>query len=475
MAPIALVLLLMLLEDQRPRLRFFVGFVCGICQYLVSLFWITGFSFPGFLVVVIYDAALFGASCALIPMRFTKNRGVMFRSISVGLAFSLIDSIRSRFPFGGLPIDGLAISQADSFFKNFSIIGGEPAIVFFLVVSSSVIAKMLLRTFAHNRANHNQNLMKTLFTGIIALLLIIAGSELLIATNQTNGRNYFKAVAVQGGGKTGLRAVINGDQQQVFENQVIETDNINKSISFILWPEDTVAVSGPFNQSYQYTVISGIARKYNATMLVGVTQPAPNSQFLNLAVLINPNGTIIGSYLKVHRVPFGEYVPYRSFFQHFGNVNLVPKNAIAGTKPGELISPHGKIGIMISFEVFFDNRAYADIKKGAQVLFVPTNTASYKGSQMPQEELGALKIRAVETDRFILMTSPTGYSVAVNPDGNIINISKLGIPALTYANLGLIDHLTPFDRYGDDPPIILEGLGLILIYGWIVLKKVKRI
>ncbi len=455
--------------NSTPRKRFLFGFLCGISQYLISLIWVTGFSVPGYLVIVVYDSILFGLAALIFPSRQISKHSTLITAITFGLCFSLIDAFRSRFPFGGLPIDGLAISQSDSFLKYFAIIGGEPAIVFFTATFSALMGLALLKL--HKSNPYNQLKSPEFFVSLIAILLIITFSEVLSYANQITSQSYLSAVAVQGGGKTGLRAVVNGNQQRVFDNQVNESYKINKKIDLILWPEDTVALSQPLTESYDYSVLKTLAKRFNAYMLVGVTQPVGNSKFLNLAVLLSPTGRILGSYLKVHRVPFGEYVPYRSFFEHFGNVNLVPRNAIAGTKPGELTYPVGKIGIMISYEVFFDNRAYVDVKNGAQVILVPTNTASYKGSQMPQEELGALKIRAIETDRYVLMTSPTGYSVEVNPKGKIIQISKLGVPALTYANLGLINHLTPFDIYGDLPPIVLEMFSLFLIYVVLVVNR----
>jgi apolipoprotein N-acyltransferase len=453
--------------------KFLIGFISGVVQYVISLTWVTGFSVPGYLVIVLYDSLLIGVASLFIPAAKYKNRSALLKSLIVGLSFSLIDAFKSRFPFGGLPIDGFAISQSDSFFRNYAILGGEPLIVFAVFTFSALISYLFLNLL-ENKGALTKYVRTTEFVLTVLFLLIIVGSsQAILFSENTTATDYFEAVAVQGGGKTGLRAVINGNQQLVFYNQFVESLKISKKVNFILWPEDTVGLTGPLIGSGDYLTLKHLAINSKATLLVGVTEPKGSNQFLNLAVMINPKGKIIGSYLKVHRVPFGEYVPYRPFFQHFGNVNLVPRDAVKGTKPGVLNSPVGKIGIMISFEVFFDTRAFASVKNGAEVMFVPTNTASYVGVQMPSQELGALKIRAVETDRYILMTSPTGYSAEVTPHGNIVSISKLNVPALIYAKIGLIRYKTLFDRIGDTPILIGEMFSLLLLYALQYFRKTR--
>ena len=48
------------------------------------------------------------------------------------------------------------------------------------------------------------------------------------------------------------------------------------------------------------------------------------------------------------------------------------------------------------------------VATGGQVLLVPTNAASFSNAQMPALELGAARLRAIETGRTVVQAAPTG-------------------------------------------------------------------
>ena len=82
---------------------------------------------------------------------------------------------------------------------------------------------------------------------------------------------------------------------------------------------------------------------------------------------LRPDGTLVSRYEKVHRVPFGEYVPYRSFFAHLANLSAVPLDAVPGTGTGLLPTPAAPLGAMISYEVFYADRGRSSVRDGAQL------------------------------------------------------------------------------------------------------------
>jgi apolipoprotein N-acyltransferase len=160
-------------------------------------------------------------------------------------------------------------------------------------------------------------------------------------------------------------------------------------------------------------------------------------------------------------VPFGEYIPARSLVQHVANLSLVPRDAIAGHGPGLLSTPAGPLGVVISYEVFYEGRARAAIRAGGQVLLVPTNASSYATSQIPAQEIAAARLRAWETGRDTLQAAPTGYSALITHDGKVVERTVLGRQQVIVVTAERRTGQTIFVQLGDLPFLLLAAAILI--------------
>ena len=213
-------------------------------------------------------------------------------------------------------------------------------------------------------------------------------------------------------------------------------------------------------------VLSDLARRLHTTLVVGVTEPGPTpATFYNRIVAWGPRGNIVDVFEKVHRVPFGEYVPFRSFFAHFADLSGVPSDAIPGRGNGLLRTPAAPLGVLVSFEVFYASRSHSSVRAGAQLLAVPTNTSSYTTSQVPTQEIAAAIVQAVQTGRDLVQASPTGFSAAVTNRGVVVERSGLGRRQLLIVTAALRSGMTPYDHWGDLP--VLIGAALALVAGWL--------
>jgi apolipoprotein N-acyltransferase len=174
---------------------------------------------------------------------------------------------------------------------------------------------------------------------------------------------------------------------------------------------------------------------------------------------------VVAVFEKVHRVPFGEYVPNRSFFAHFADLSGVPSDAIAGHGSGLMRTPAAPLGVLVSFEEFYASRSHSSVRAGAQLLAVPTNTSSYSSSQVPTQEIAAAIVQTVQTGRDLVQASPTGFSAAVTNRGVVVERSDLGRRQLLAVTVALRSGLTPYDHWGDLP--VLIGAALALLAGWL--------
>ena len=142
----------------------------------------------------------------------------------------------------------------------------------------------------------------------------------------------------------------------------------------------------------------------------------------------------------------------------------MPLDAIPGTGTGLMETPAAPLGAMVSFEVFYADRGRASVRAGAELLIVPTNTASYATSQVPTQELAAAKIQAVQQGRDLLQASPTGFSAAIDHRGVLEARSVIGARQVVFATLDRRTGTTLYVRFGDLPVLVLAAVALVA--GW---------
>jgi apolipoprotein N-acyltransferase len=298
--------------------------------------------------------------------------------------------------------------------------------------------------------------------GIAALLIltaiVIAGR---IGPDGAGGSKHLLRVAlVQGGGPRGLHAV-ETDPEVVFQRQLDASAGLQAPLDLVLWPEDVVQLDRPVSQTRAGALLADLARRLQTTVIAGVVEDQGSDRFRNAAVAWGPSGVIVARFDKVHRVPFGEYVPYRWIVEHLANLRLVPRDAVPGHGTGMVTTPAGPLGVVISYEVFFEERAREAIKAGGQVLLVPTNASSYRISQVPTQEVAAAQLRAWETGRDTVQAAPTGYSAIIDHDGRVRTRSTLGRRQVVVGTVEARGGRTLFVRLGDIPILGLSLLALI--------------
>jgi apolipoprotein N-acyltransferase len=282
--------------------------------------------------------------------------------------------------------------------------------------------------------------------------------------------------AVQGGGARGFSksqidpAVVLA--AQLAETRLLAEEDHGTTPRLVLWPEDVVSLDTVLAESPEEAALSGLARTLHTTLVVGVTETVSATSFRNEIVAWGPDGTLVARFEKVHRVPFGEYVPFRGFFAHLGNLSAVPRDAVPGNGTGLLETPAGPLGAMVSYEVFYADRGRDSVRDGAQLLIVPTNTSSYAAAQVPTQEIAASTVQAVQQGRDLLQAAPTGYSAAITNRGTLLERSVLGAPQIVSATLSRRDGWTVYVRWGDLPPLALATVALVA--GWLVAARHRR-
>ncbi|HXW39488.1 MAG TPA: apolipoprotein N-acyltransferase, partial [Acidimicrobiales bacterium] len=415
------------------------------------------------------------------------------RALCFAAALTLVEAARMTWPFGGLPLGGAFLGQAGGPVLGLARLGGPLALTAAVYVGGTGVAAIVEWAVRAVRDGHRARVFSRsqwalasgngfvrgavaglgTLLGLGALSLGAVAGSVAVADHAPDGgapAGTVRVAAVQGGGARGFHnsetppATVLAAQVAATGDMVVLDRGHNPQL--VLWPEDVVALDGPLDGSAEERALTGLARNLHSTLVVGVTETISAQSFRNEVVAFGPDGRLVSRYEKVHRVPFGEYVPFRGFFSHLADLSAVPRDAIPGTGTGLLPTPAGPLGAMVSYEVFYAARGRSSVRAGAELLVVPTNTSSYATSQVPTQEIAAARIQAVEEGRDLLQASPTGFSAAITHRGTLLERSVLGARQVIFATLALRRGTTVYTSAGDLPVLLLAGVALVI--GWLV-------
>ena len=387
------------------RTRVWSGWLAGLGCYAIGLFWARAFNWYGAVVLIVVEALFFAVAAAATPPR----RG---RALAFVAACTLAEGVRQSWPFGGLPLGGVFLGQARGPLVELARLGGPLLITAGVWAGGVALATAGSWLAARRRGSAGPSPVGVAVVVVGLVVLCVAGS---VAPDGGAPVRRVSVALVQGGGARGV-SMEEVAPSSVYAAQIAATFRVasaHPGPELVLWPEDVVALDRPLAGSPQAAQLGRLARELHTTLLVGVTEPASPTTFRNEVVAWGPHGHVVATYEKVHRVPFGEYVPFRSFFSHFADLSGVPADAIPGHGSGLMRTPAGPLGLLVSFEVFYAGRSHGSVRGGAELLAVPTNTSSYSTSQVPAQEVAAAIVQGVETGRDLVQASPTGFSAVV--------------------------------------------------------------
>jgi apolipoprotein N-acyltransferase len=340
-------------------------------------------------------------------------------------------------------MSNLALGPVDTYLVDVVRVGGA----LLLIASIGIIAVGVEGALSAQ--------LRTTLGPLAAIVLLIAVAR-MSPTGRTD--SVINASVVQAGGALGTRAATS-NQLAVFDRHLEAIARQPIDTDLMVWSESSVTADVPLETSDELATITQLATDLDAVIVANFSE-TDGDRFRNASVSVNPNSGIAGRYDKVHLVPFGEYIPLRGFVENFADLSLIPREALAGDGPGLLESRLGPIGNAISFEVYFPERVRSGIKAGARILTNPTLASSYTTSLVPEQSLASARLRAIETDRWVLQASTTGYSAIVSANGDVVLRSDLREQTVLTTSVELRSGNTWATEFGK-LPISLIAMGLL--------------
>jgi apolipoprotein N-acyltransferase len=242
----------------------------------------------------------------------------------------------------------------------------------------------------------------------------------------------------------------------------------------ILWPESPA----PFldKDPRLLTALRDLAVYMHAPVIAGTTSlDAHGDRFdmYNSALFVRPDGTVAGRYDKIHLVPWGEYIPYKSFFSFAKNLTQQAGDMTHGWRRVVFSSDGHRFGVFICYEEIFGDEVRLFAKQGAQVLVNISNDGWYGDTCAPWQTLNMSRMRAIENRRWLLRDTNTGITTVIDPYGRLTaSVQRHALTSLA-ARYGYRSDQTFYTLHGDLFAYLcgIITLGMIAATAWLSQRR----
>jgi apolipoprotein N-acyltransferase len=475
LAPPALALLTLSWHGARPRVGLLLGYLAGLAFLLGHLGWMRVVGTDAWLVL----AASFALFYALIGIGVAATSRLRWWPLLVPMMWVLSEALRDRVPLGGFPWGRLAYGQADTSLTPYAALAGAPMVTF----ASALLGALLAYAWLERRRP------RPALAALVGVAVVsTAGGLVPLPTTGQDlaGPDSVVAAVVQGNVPAAGMDFL-GEREAVLRNHVAQTERLAADVAagrtpqpdVVIWPENSSDID-PFRDPLAAALIQRAVDAIDVPVLVGavVASPVDPTRVRNMAIEWLPasSGTPGPSdvYIKQHPVPFGEWVPARDVLASLiGRFDRVPRDFEAGDTTGVMEIDGLRLGILICFEVAYDELARAAVRgdgvapelegQGARILAVQTNNATYGRTGQPEQQLAMSRLRAVEHGRTVLIAATSGISAIIAPDGAITGILPEFTAGYLVQDVALRDSLTLADRVGAVPELVVAGLAVLVL------------
>ncbi|WP_419944076.1 apolipoprotein N-acyltransferase [Candidatus Poriferisodalis sp.] len=420
----------------RDRLEAAGAFWLG--AYLVGLFWMTELTVPGWIVAVPVETLIMALPLSLVP---ADGR---WRAAGIPAALVLGEAVRWAVPFGGVPMSNLALGQVSGPWLVATVLAGPLGVIALIGVGAVVVERLCAREWC-----------AVSWPALVAIGVPIAA----LAVPDTTVDRSVTAAVVQAGGELGTH--VDTPQRSVRLRHLDTTAAWSRSADLMVWSESSNSADEPLEASEPLAELESLAAQRDLVLIANFYERADDQRFRNATVALDPSTGLADRYDKAHLVPFGEYVPLRSIVEPFADLSLISREAIAGEGPGVLSTSLGDIAVVTSYEVYFSNLVRDGVRAGGRIVANPTLASSYTTSVVPSQSLASARLRAVESGRWVLQASTTGYSAIVSPDGAVIERSDLREAVVLAGEVELRSGTTPAILLGSWPLVALAAVVLV--------------
>ena len=444
---------------------------------------------------------------AYLPLAIGLTRVAVFRLgvplwLAAPVAWTGLEWLRARL-FTGFLMASLAHTQiCFTAIIQIADVLGEYGVTFLIVLVASALAELAYRLREPGGSSPRRILAAALPALIAFTAAYLYGHSAILglavaAKNSNRPRPYNVTIAlIQSDMLADWKGTPGRDEAVMEQMAKLSRDVVreHEGINLIVWPETmfrmtyhhsndgyrppqellSLRVGTMFSEAAAY--LSALSRELNVPVMVGLDRvfwaprendvspggergfPFTYEQF-NSSAAFDRDGQFVGTYDKMHLLPFGEYIPFVRWLPFLRNYSPITGGAQPGAGPAALEIDGVVYSPNICYETVLPQlirRQVVELSRQGKtpgVLVNLTNDAWYWGSSELDMHLASGVFRAVEMRTPLVVAANRGLSAHVDHLGRIVAATDRDVPASLVATVTLPprsgEFPSLFAAYGD--------------------------
>lgn len=459
--PIAALAVLFLLWSrcESPRQAALTGFAFGLGLFLAGVSWVyvslhVYGHMPALLAglaTLLFCAylALFPAAAGWLAKRLAPCPGTAAVLLAMPAAFVLLEWVRGWL-FSGFPWLVTGYSQVP-----YGLLAGwAPLVGAYGVSLATAVAAGLVASFA---LAPRRSRARALF-GVAFILWLAGGGALRLASFTQPAGAPLSVALLQGNVPQDRKWLpeVRDETLRDYLSLIVRSD-----ARVVVLPETALPTFLDSLPTGYLEAIRSHAERAGKTVLIGTVERVfvgRESRYFNSVVDVTQPGA--AAYRKRHLVPFGEFIP--PGFRWVLAVLQIPLTDFVAGAPDQppLAAGGAQWAVAICYEDIFGEELASQLPQASLLLNV-SNDAWFGRSLAADQHLQFSQMRALETGRWMLRSTNTGVTAAIDETGRVVSsLPQFSVAALAASPVPRLGE-TPYVRWGNGTTLLLIALAIV--------------
>ena len=408
------------LEIKKSLSSFVYGWIFGFAYFFTNIYWIANSLtieeifkplIPFAITIIPIFLGIFYGISFLIFFYFKPSKKI--KSIFLfALIFSFMEYLRGHV-FGGFPWNLISFSlvEINQFLQILAYIGTYSfnlIVVTIFLIPAVILFEVTIKA----------KLLTVLFSITLVISNFIFGNSVLDKYNNVLSSQLNLTIKIISP-KIDLKRFFDGTDPSLVIKDLAELGNIDNKDAVYVYPEG-ILPSINLNEIQKYSSVFKNYFQDNHKIIVGITR-YKDKEILNSMALLDNNLKLISVYDKNKLVPFGEYLPFESFFKNYGFKKITQgyQSFSSANERSTISIDDFKFLPLICYEIIYSGSLFKNSENYDFIINISEDGWFGKSIGIDQHFFHSI-FRSIEEGKNIIRSANNGISAYIDSKGQII-------------------------------------------------------